>query len=160
MNRLAVAVIMAASVSGMLGCSETAPVAPILPVVPASPPPPQHPVSFPDPLAFPAPSRDAQVYVQLSDSLYAYLYGYFASKVTSRYVLYDDGAFALQFASAKQYWEFTGTYVKTEQGIQFLFLSDQNDWDAYGKLEGNVMQVAYSAIMVDGDFNNGAYVRE
>ncbi len=79
----------------------------------------------------------------------------------SRFVLYNDGTFALQFSSVKYgLFEYVGTYVRTASDIVFYFkdASRAGPWDAAATLNGTLMSVSYNVIMIGADFNNGVYV--
>lgn len=162
MRRLAFTIVAATAFAGLSGCSESTAVAPKSTAVFQPTPPALPSAAFPNPPAFPGVSRPAQVYVE-GDSIYAFAYAYHASRLQSRYVLYDDGSFSLQFSSLKfGFFQYPGTYLRSGSGILFLF-RDSNvggSWAADAKFSGTSMQVNYNAIMVGADFNNGLYVQE
>ena len=91
--------------------------------------------------------------------MYAIAYLYYASKLASRYVLFDDGTFALQFSSTKfGLVEYVGTYDRADSSIYFHF-RNVSSWNAEGRLDGNTMKVSYDPFMrADGDFINGLYI--
>jgi hypothetical protein len=76
--------------------------------------------------------------------------------VTSKYVLHDNGAFALQYPSIGG--EYVGTYRKENGRITFRFSSDGR-WDATGTLNGDSLEVRYNVIMELSDFENAVYRR-
>jgi hypothetical protein len=78
--------------------------------------------------------------------------------LASRYVLYDDGTFALLFPTL-QNGDLRGRYREASGSITFDF-----DWNAQvagatGVLDGNSMTVTYNQVMYMSDFENGVYVR-
>lgn len=81
----------------------------------------------------------------------------------SRYVLYDEGKFALQYLYSLGSWHFPGTYKEVDGQLTFTF--DGDGWsiagqpDARGVLEGDSLTVSYNVIMQLSDFENGVYVR-
>ena len=76
--------------------------------------------------------------------------------MTSRYVLYENGAFALQYVSlAGQY---TGSYRQEDGSIYFDFNADRL-WDASGTLNDDLLEVRYSDQMQHSDFENAVYIR-
>jgi hypothetical protein len=137
-------------------------------VLPAAPSPtPQ--ISVPDsaspptigePPAFPPVSRPARIYVAV-DWPYYPMHG---SPLASRYVLYEDGTFALQYASAKyRFFEYRGAYKEADGLITFDF-----EWrgrivegsrDATGTLSGDSLTVRYVETMQHADFLDGVYIR-
>jgi hypothetical protein len=86
-----------------------------------------------------------------------------ASSAHSRYVLYDDGKFALQYLQSLGSWQYPGTYQEADGKLTFTF--DGRGWsipgqpDARGVLEGDVLTVSYNSIMQMSDFEDGVYVR-
>ena len=79
--------------------------------------------------------------------------------LTSRFVLYDDGRFALQY----QYpiGEYRGTYTMTNRVIDFDWegWSVMGRWDARGTLGGDVLSVRFNDVMQLTDFEDANYVR-
>jgi hypothetical protein len=118
------------------------------------------------PPPFPALSRPARVYVGSAD-----LYppsGYSLGPLASRYVLYEDGTFALQFTSAKQtFFEYRGTYIEAtlptlpDALVTFKWegWSAAGPWGATGSLNDRSLTVSYNVIMMLSDFVDGVYVR-
>ena len=74
----------------------------------------------------------------------------------SKYVLYDNGAFSLQYASLGG--EYVGTYRQEIGLISFRFVADDR-WFATGTLNGDSLEVRYNAIMDLSDFENAVYRR-
>jgi hypothetical protein len=82
----------------------------------------------------------------------------------SRFVLYENGAFGLQYPSiGAGGYEYRGQYQKANGVIMFLFefqgRSVGTPWDdATGTLEGNLLTVQYHEQMKHADFENAVYV--
>jgi hypothetical protein len=72
----------------------------------------------------------------------------------SKYVLYENGAFALQY-SAGQY---IGSYHEERGDIIFRF-ADDSRWEARGTLNGDRLGVRYNQNMELSDFENAVYSR-
>lgn len=76
---------------------------------------------------------------------------------SSRFVLYDNGAFVLQYSSGFQD---RGEYHNNGGAIVFDFegwtLVDQ--WAATGTLEGGTLIVEYHSLMSFGDYDDAVYV--
>jgi hypothetical protein len=105
---------------------------------------------------FPPVSRPARIYVD-PDPRPSSMHG---SPVASRYVLFEDGTFALQYASANYpFFEYRGTYKEVGTVITFEWEACCA-WYATGTLEGDSMTVEYSIHMVMSDFVNGKYLRQ
>jgi hypothetical protein len=86
--------------------------------------------------------------------------------VLSRYVLHQDGTFALQVlkppGSPCCRWgfiEFTGTYARgsTSVSLDFDGSSQAGPWLATASIEGDDLVVAYNLVMVLSDFEDGVY---
>jgi len=107
------------------------------------------------PPPFPSVSRPARVYVAEKSPVYS-MHG---SPLASRYVLFDDGAFALQYASANYpFFQYLGTYKETDGVIVFSW-EGCCGWGATGSLEGDSLTVEYTINMQMSDFLNGVYIR-
>ena len=74
----------------------------------------------------------------------------------SKYVLYDNGAFALQYASFSN--PYPGVYRQENGGISFDFGANGSS-DASGVLNGDLLEVRYSEQMQHSDFENAVYRR-
>ena len=125
---------------------------------PAPPVPPPAPAPAP---AFPALSRDGDIYVGAED-LYRFLFDYHRGALPSRYVLYRDGTFGLQFSSPRfGFFEYTGRYTRAQSVITFDWdgWSTAGRWEASGTLRGDTLAVRYNLIMTMTDFVEGEYVR-
>jgi len=131
------------------------------PVPPPTPPPGVPlvpPVGLPP---FPAVSGTAQVYVS-TGSLNQLYSGSYAENFASRFVLYADGTFSLQFVSrANGFFEYTGRYARTDSRITFDWdgWSSAGPWGATGTLSGDILHVEYNDVMQMTDFIDGDYVR-
>jgi hypothetical protein len=77
----------------------------------------------------------------------------------SRYVLYDDGTFALQFSGL---FEYRGTYQELDGRINFDWQgwSAAGPWGASGSLHGDTLDVKYNLVMQMTDFVDGVYIRQ
>jgi hypothetical protein len=118
---------------------------------PSIPPTSANPSPIGTPPAFPSVSRSARVYVGV-DSPYYPMHG---SPLASRYVLYDDGTFALQYASANYpFFEYRGTYEEANDLITFV---GGESW--IGTIIGDSLAVRYTEMMHHSDFLDGVYVR-
>jgi hypothetical protein len=157
-----------------IGCLDgTGPAEPSVPLAPAAPPaaappapepmaPPPAPPAFPAPPDFPPLSRAGIIY-RAPDSVYPFeLFGnVHGSSIASRYVLYDDDKFGLQFASANYpFVELTGHYSGVDSVLTFTLDGDNNfDWGATGTLRGDSLIVKYNLDASMSDFMDGVYVR-
>jgi hypothetical protein len=125
----------------------TAPTPPFQPAPPIAPAPtPTPPVSD-----FPPVSRPARIYVfdrQASYPVQPYTVG-------SRYVLYDDGTFALQYLIAGEY---RGRYREASTTVTFDFDSFSAA-GATATLAGDTLKVQYTMLMSLSDFEDAIYVR-
>lgn len=79
----------------------------------------------------------------------------------SRYVLYKDGRFELQYSTDS--WgdfAYTGRYSRTGSVITFNFdaWSAAGPWEATGTIDGIRLVVEYNVVMGLSDFENGVYV--
>lgn len=119
-----------------------------------TPPSPSNPAA----VTFPEVSRPARVYVAVSSPYYP-MHG---SPLASRYVLYDDGTFALQYSSAKfPFFEYRGAYKEANTLITFEWegWSLAGPWGATGALADDSLTVGYNLIMQLSDFEDGVYIR-
>ncbi len=126
--------------------SSTAPTPPITPPTPPARPPappvsgPSTSYSFSGPLEFPV--HDVTT--------------------TSRYVLYDSGAFLLRYERPGG-GEYLGSYRQEAERIIFDFGADGDQRDgqpaAIGTLNGDVLEVRYSRMMQESSFEDAAYRR-
>ena len=110
------------------------------------------------PAAFPAVSRPARVYVAVDWPTYP-IHG---SPLASRYVLYDDGTFALQYSSANYpFFEYLGTHTDANGLITFNWegWSTAGPWSATGSLSDGALSVRYNRVMHLADFEDGVYLK-
>lgn len=126
------------------------------PTAPTSTPTPTRPVSTappPRPAEYPPIIGPASVF-DFSGPLSHPVRGF---TTTSRYVLYDDGAFALQYLG----FEYPGSYEKDGGTIRFLFFpcpcNDRSQ--ALATLNGDLLEVRYSEMMQHSDFEDATYKR-
>jgi hypothetical protein len=75
----------------------------------------------------------------------------------SRFVLYDDGGFALQYGGNIP--DYRGGYKTTNGAIVFEWegSSTAGSWGATGTLKGSVLTVQYNLIMQLSDFEDAVY---
>jgi hypothetical protein len=76
----------------------------------------------------------------------------------SRFVLYDNGAFVLQFVGLGI--EYGGAYTEANGFITFEWegWSSAGAWGAAGTVNGNSLKVEYNVIMRLSDFEDAMYV--
>ena len=99
-------------------------------------------------------TRPARVYVGIDSPTYA-MHG---GPLASRYVLYDDGSFALQYASANYpFFEYLGTYTEANSLIKFL--DKDAGWEATVSPRVESISVRYPLLMQQSDFLDGVYIR-
>jgi hypothetical protein len=101
----------------------------------------------------PAPAGPSRIF----GSATALTYPLAAYTVSSRYVLYDDGAFALEYPSG----EYRGTYQESGGTITFNWegTSSAGPWGATGTLENDRLVVRYNLVMQLTDFEDAVYRR-
>jgi hypothetical protein len=106
---------------------------------------------------FPAVSKPARIYLFASELSYPVRDG----TRGSRYVLYDDGTFALQYLRSQGAFEYRGTYANTNGLITFQWegWSRAGPWGATGSLNNDALTVQYNFIMEMTDFENGVYLQ-
>ena len=76
----------------------------------------------------------------------------------SRFVLYDNGAFVLEYPGRGEY---HGAYHETVGGLTFEWegRSAAGPWGATGTLAGDLLTIRYNQIMELSDFENAVYAR-
>jgi hypothetical protein len=76
----------------------------------------------------------------------------------SRFVLYDNGGFALQYLAVGEY---RGTYEEQNGTVTFRWegWSIAGPWGATGTIAGDSLTVRYNEIMELSDFENAVYTR-
>jgi hypothetical protein len=110
---------------------------------------------------FPALSRPGEIYNE-PGGLYSAYVDYHGGTPLTRYVLYQDGTFGLQFLSPRHgFHEFSGQYSRTGLRITLTFdgANTAGPWLASGILSGDSMAVEYNLVMGLADFIDGVYVR-
>lgn len=133
-----------------VGCSDAGQI-----TKPTVPPP---TVSLPPP-AFPVLSRPGRIY-RADNHLYDAYVAVHLSSLASRYVLYDSGQFALQFASVNYpFFEYVGHYTVVDSVITFAFAADPR-WQALGTLRADSLLVTYNLIASLSDFVDGVYAQQ
>jgi hypothetical protein len=77
----------------------------------------------------------------------------------SRYVLYADGTFSLQYDGISAY---PGIYSRADSTIAFKFKGESvmGPWLAGGIVSGDSLVVKYNDVMRMSDFEDGAYIRD
>jgi len=80
------------------------------------------------------------------------------SDASSRYVLYDDSTFALEFTTGV----YLGRYRRTDSRIVFSWegWSTMGPWGAEATLRGDSLKVTYNVVMAMSDFVDGTYIRK
>jgi hypothetical protein len=87
---------------------------------------------------------------------------YHGSKLASRYVLYDERTFALQYSSRNRgFFEYPGFYREDDVLIIFDFKwkDGVTTGDATGSITAEKLEVRYTDVMHEGDFEDGVYIR-
>jgi hypothetical protein len=139
------------------GCSDmympTAPTATASPVASTPPPPPGPRIPEYPPL-----TKPARIYVfeqELSDPVRQWTTG-------SRFVLYDDGTFSLQYLYSLGQHEYKGTYSEAGGVMTFQWegWSAAGSWGAMAELRDDSLTVRYNFIMEMTDFENAIYRKE
>jgi hypothetical protein len=148
-RRLAALICAAATLAGCGdGVRNAVPTAPTLAVVPTPQPAPAPSGGYP-PMT--GPSRVFVYRDSPSPRVAAYT-------LTSRFVLYDDGRFALQYQLPIG--EYRGTYTTSNRVVMFNWegWSVAGPWGAEATLSGDVLSVRYNFIMQLTDFEDADYV--
>ena len=126
----------------LAGCGgdQQLPVEPSPPIVsgPQSPP------------VFPTISRPSVIYNRVSESVFG----------NSRYVVYDDNTFTLQYLLASQVvLDYAGKYSGEPSALTFSFDASPTGWTAGAVIHGDSLIVKYNLTMSLSDFEDGVYVR-
>ena len=113
---------------------------------------PVRPTAGPGPSGQPVPGARVFVYTSAPHSVAVYT-------LASRFVLYDNGTFALQYARGSLAPEFRGIYTETDGQVMFDFegWSVAGSWSAIGVLTGDSLAVTYHFIMMMSDFEDASY---
>lgn len=149
-------VVAACALAMLAGCSD--PAQTFRPADPLPPQPPQPPQVFHAPEFGPL-TQKGRVFTadpSLTD-LYTKFHG---ASLFSRFVLYDDSTFALQFASAQAgLFDYEGKYSRVGSQIVFTWKgwSTAGPWGAEATLHGDSLTVSYNLIMQLTDFIDGTY---
>jgi TolB protein len=77
---------------------------------------------------------------------------------SSRYILYEDSTFALQYSHIAR--PYTGRYSIADSLITLDFDAKAGQWQATGTLRGDSLTVKYNTDMMLSDFEDGVYVLE
>ena len=142
------------------GCSDSERVSPTAPTpsTVAVAPTPAPPIEPGVPPPFPPVSRPARVYVAAQFPTYEYHRG----PLASRYVLYDDGAFGLQYASPRfGTFEYRGMYTESNGHLDFQWEGSSlaGPWGATAVITEESLTVSYNVIMQMTDFEDGVFLR-
>jgi hypothetical protein len=125
---------------------------------------PTSPTELNPPSAFPPPApRPATVFPPLSGPSRTFIFDReLSSRVSdytrkSRFVLYDNGAFVLQYTSLIG--EYRGRYTEVNGVIVFEWegWSVAGAWGATGTIKGESLTVQYNLIMQLSDFEDAVY---
>ena len=101
------------------------------------------------PAAFPPAPAGALTYVRVSAE---------ASGTVSRYVLYEDSTFALQYVKESfGFFEYTGRYARVNASISLDFDANRPQWQATAIIRGDSLVVSYDLNMSLSDFEKGVY---
>jgi Tol biopolymer transport system component len=99
--------------------------------------------------AFPAVPAGALIYVRVSER---------ERGAISRYVLYEDSTFGLQYLSARsEFFEYTGRYARVNASISLDFDANRPQWQATATIQGDSLVVTYNRDMMLSDFEDGVY---
>lgn len=108
--------------------------------------------------SWPSPSSAARVYSTTSQTRW------FAheSDLHSRFVLFNDGRFALQYSSvSRPFFEYLGTYRESAGSVTFDWedRSSAGAWRATGTITDERLDLRFNTIMSLSDFEDAVYVR-
>jgi len=145
-RRVALSMCLTAALPLIVGCADSANTV-ASPVVP--------------PPAPPSPTASRVIYDGPPD-LYGAFNSFHNGPLVTRYVLYGDGTFALEFYSPRfGPGVYTGRYKRTDSRIVFDWdgWSTAGPWGAEGTLRGDSLTVTYNTVMMLSDFVDGTYVR-
>lgn len=144
-----------------LGCSDATgasnPTAPPSDPNRPSPPPPATNGTPP-----PFPTVSNAVIYDGPGQLYDVLIASHGSSLPTRYVLFNDSTFQLQFSSLRfGIFSYAGRYSRANSVITFTWdgWSTAGPWGSTGTLRGDTLAVRYNLIMMMTDFIDGDYVR-
>jgi hypothetical protein len=121
-----------------------------------TPPPPAPPIT-------PIPSSTAKAVIYEGPlNLYDNYISYHGGSLSSRYALYDDSTFLLEFVSPRfGAFNYAGRYTRADSRIVFSWdgASTAGPWGAEATLRGDSLKVTYNFVMSMSDFVDGTYVR-
>jgi len=121
------------------------------------------PTSQPTPPTPPsAPAVSSVIVYEGPPDLYDFSANYHQGQLTSRYALYGDSTFALEFVSPRfGPFAYSGRYKRTGSRITFSWnaWSAAGPWGAEATLTGDSLKVSYNSVMMMSDFVDGTYVR-
>lgn len=147
----------AALVIASLGCSDQATSG----LPPGSVPQPPSPAAPPTPAPppFPQVSNASAIYLG-PENLYDQFKSYHGSSLPTRFVLFDDSTFYLQFASLRfGLLTYAGRYSRSDATFRFNWVNESGPtWNAQGTQRGDTLDIRYGENMVMSDFIDGAYV--
>ena len=148
---MCVVVTLAACGDGVRSAAPTTPTPAIVPVPQPGSPPAPRPTG-----GYPSITGPARVFVY-RDSPFPRVASY---TLASRFVLYDDGRFALQYENPIG--EYLGTYSTSNDVVTFTWegWSVAGPWGAQATLSRDVLSVRYNLIMQLTDFEDADYVRD
>jgi hypothetical protein len=137
--------------AGLISACSSSPVSPL----PATPSVTLPPAPAPSPVV-PGSAAPAGTYVFSDTGLPVAFY-----TRESRFVLGDDGRFALQYTGLGK--EYRGTYIRSESTGLITFVwegsSAAGPWEATGSLKDDVLTVFFNIIMQLSDFESANYRR-
>lgn len=151
------ALIGSALLTGACSGPPTRPTANTTPPPPvSSTPPPTTPPPAPFVPSFPAVSQPARVYVAERFPYIAYPHG---SLLGSRFVLFDDGNFGLQYSSlTNPFFQYTGTYTEQSGDLMLAFHANNGRWTATAAITDGALSVKFNLDMQMSDFEDGVYL--
>ena len=111
-------------------------------------------------LSFPALTKPGRIYLE-TGSVYGWDNEYHGGALVSRFVLYDDGTFGLQFVSTRSgFFEYKGTYSTSGSNLTTVWdgWNVNGPWQATATLQNNLLTIKYGWIMAYSDFCDAVYV--
>ena len=107
--------------------------------------------------SFPVVSGPARVFVAERFPYIEYPHG---SQLGSRFVLYDDGSFGLQYSSLSfSFFEYKGSYSEDNGNVTLAFKDNSGRWTATASISEGSLSVRYNLDMQLSDFEDGVYLR-
>ena len=140
----------------MVSCSDRSPTQPQTLTVQARPHV-GHPLPIPNPL-FPALTRPGEIFYA-PHGLYSYFNDYHVGELLSRFVLYSDSTFALQYWSPLfGSFAYGGRYYNAPHHC-LAFDWNSADCGADAHRDGDRLDVQFTLSMQMNDFMNGVYIK-